>query len=167
MIEEAVVEEVETEADLDAVVDLEARCFTNPWSRELLARELGRGDVAHLFALRLPGVQVAAFCFCWIIVDELHVNTIAVDEGYRRRGLGLRLMREVMERAARRGATRATLEVRASNVPARRLYEALGFTVRGVRRNYYTHPEEDALILWKEGLVTSSVQKFESPSPES
>jgi ribosomal-protein-alanine N-acetyltransferase len=167
VIDEAVVEEVETEADLDAVVDLEARCFTNPWSRDLLARELDRGDVAHLFVLRLPGVQVAAFCFCWIIVDELHVNTIAVDEGYRRRGLGLRLMRDVMERASRRGATRATLEVRASNVPARRLYEALGFTVRGVRRNYYTHPEEDALILWKEDLATSSVQKFESSSPES
>jgi ribosomal-protein-alanine N-acetyltransferase len=151
--DQLVVEEVASDADLDAVVDLEARCFTNPWTREMLVRELVRGDVAHLFVLRLPDRTVAAFCFCWIIVDELHVNTIAVDAAHRRRGLGRRLMREVLRRAAQRGATRATLEVRASNVPARRMYEALGFTVRGVRNSYYSQPEEDALVLWKEGLA--------------
>ena len=148
----AVVERAETEADLDAVADLEGRCFTNPWTREMLARELATSDVAHVFVLRLPGGVVAGFCSCWIVADELHVNTIAVDAAYRRQGLGLFLMRQVMAEASRRGAERATLEVRASNDAARLLYEQLGFSVSATRPNYYSQPDEDALILWREGL---------------
>jgi [ribosomal protein S18]-alanine N-acetyltransferase len=141
-----------TAADLDQVASLEARCFHNPWTRDMLGRELTRSLVAHVFVLRPPGGPVVAFCSCWIVAQELHINTVAVDEVYRRTGLGTRLMREVLREAARRGATRATLEVRASNVAARRLYETLGFTVTAVRPAYYTHPDEDALILWLEGL---------------
>ena len=147
-----VVERMQSETDLDLVAELEARCFTNPWTREMLARELAQSDVAYVFVLRLPNHPVAAFCSCWIIADELHVNTIAVDVEHRRRGLASQLMRYVMAEAHRRGARRATLEVRASNEPARRLYEGLGFAVAARRRKYYSEPEEDALILWKEGL---------------
>jgi ribosomal-protein-alanine N-acetyltransferase len=150
---EVVVERVTGDVDLDAVATLEARCFNNPWTREMLGRELGQSDVAHVFVLRLPGTPVAAFCSCWIVADELHINTVAVDPAHRRLGLGTHLIRQVMREAARRGATRATLEVRASNEPARRLYETLGFAVAATRAGYYTHPEEDALVLWKEGLT--------------
>ena len=148
-----VVEPVASEADLDLVADLEARTFSNPWSREMLGRELGRSAVAHVFVIRLPDHPVAGFCFCWLVADELHVNTVVIDAPHRRLGLATRLMRAVMRHAAGRGATRATLEVRASNVPARKLYEALGFTVTATRPQYYTEPVEDALILWKEGLA--------------
>ena len=139
--------------DLDEVADLEARCFTNPWTREMLARELAQSDVAHVFLLRLPDRRLAAFCACWIVVDELHVNTLVVDLPYRRQGLGVGLMRWVIEESVRRGATRATLEVRESNLAARRLYEGLGFHVVARRRDYYSHPVEDALILWREDLT--------------
>jgi ribosomal-protein-alanine N-acetyltransferase len=145
---------LESEADLDEVAGLEARSFTNPWTRDMLARELAQSDVAHVFLLRTGGGALAGFCSCWIVAGELHVNTIAVDAAYRRRGLAARLMRHVMAEAARRGARRATLEVRASNVAARHLYESLGFQVTAVRRRYYTAPDEDALILWKEGLTS-------------
>ena len=147
-----VIEPLQDDDDLDEVAALEDRCFTNPWTREMLARELASSDVAHVFVLRLPEARVAAFVSCWIIADELHVNTIAVDPAYRRRGLALRLMRSVMEAAARKGATRATLEVRASNDAARNLYARLGFRVRAVRPRYYSEPEEDALILWCDSL---------------
>jgi [ribosomal protein S18]-alanine N-acetyltransferase len=150
---DAIVERMESDADLTAVAELEARCFTNPWTRDMLARELAQSDIAHVFILRLPGERVAAFCSCWIIADELHVNTIAVDPRYRRLGLATHLMRHVMIEAARRGATRATLEVRESNEAARILYQSLGFGVTAVRRRYYTNPEEDALILWREDLT--------------
>jgi ribosomal-protein-alanine N-acetyltransferase len=143
---------ITTDADLDAVVDLEARCFTNPWTREMLVRELAQSDVAHVFVLRLADQTVAAFCSCWIVADELHINTVAVDHAHRRHGLGTELLRHVMADAAARGAVRATLEVRASNEPARLLYERLGFTVSAMRPGYYTQPEEDALILWRERL---------------
>ena len=150
--DEIVVERVRSDADLDEVAAIEDRCFSNPWTREMLARELAQSDVAYVFVLRLPGYPVVAFCSCWIVFDELHINTIAVDPPHRRRGLATRLMHAVMEEAWRRGAKRATLEVRASNEAARQLYERLGFCVSGVRKRYYSQPEEDALILWKNGL---------------
>jgi ribosomal-protein-alanine N-acetyltransferase len=135
------------------VAGLEERCFTNPWTREMLARELAQSDVAQVFVLRLPGCPVAAFCSCWLVADELHINTVAVEPAYRRRGLAFALLGHVLREASRRGAVRATLEVRASNVPALRLYEALGFRVSATRTKYYSHPEEDALILWQDGLA--------------
>jgi ribosomal-protein-alanine N-acetyltransferase len=147
-----VVERLQSEADLDAVASLEARCFTNPWTRDMLARELEQSVVAHVFVLRLPDLAVAGFCSCWIIGDELHVTTIAIDPAHRRRGLGRFLMERVIQEASARGARRATLEVRASNLSARLLYENLGFTVTAIRPRYYASPEEDALILWKDEL---------------
>jgi ribosomal-protein-alanine N-acetyltransferase len=135
--------------DLDAVAALEAASFTNPWTRDMLARELRQSDVARVYVLRLPDQRVAAFCACWIVADELHINTIAVDHARRRQGLATALMEHVLRDAAREGARRATLEVRQSNVPAQRLYLSLGFEVAAVRRGYYTQPEEDALILWR------------------
>jgi [ribosomal protein S18]-alanine N-acetyltransferase len=149
---EIVVERLESSDDLDRVVALEAASFTNPWTREMLDRELRQSDVARVYVLRLPGRPVVAFCACWIVFDELHINTIAVEHSLRRQGLATTLMQHVMVDAARAGATRATLEVRRSNLPAQRLYAALGFVEAGVRPGYYTQPDEDALILWRDPL---------------
>jgi len=150
---EMVIERLSDESDLDEVSALEARCFTNPWTRDMLARELAESDVACVFVLRLPDRRLAGFCSCWIVADELHVNTLVIDLPYRQRRLGIRLMQWVIEEAARRGATRATLEVRESNEAARRLYASLGFGVVARRSRYYSQPEEDALILWRENLT--------------
>jgi ribosomal-protein-alanine N-acetyltransferase len=149
------------EVDLDAVAALEADAFTNPWTRDMLQRELRQSEVARVYVLRLPGQPVAAFCTCWVIYDELHINTIAVDRSRRRQGLATALMRYVLEDAARGGAVRATLEVRRSNDAAQQLYQRLGFQVSAVRHRYYTQPEEDALILWLDRLDHSI------PDPES
>lgn len=142
-----VIERVTDAVDLDAVAALEAATFTNPWTREMLDRELRQSDVARVYVVRLPGCRVAAFCACWLVHDELHINTIAVDARMRRRGLATALMKHLLAEAAASGAHRTLLEVRRSNLPAQRLYERLGFTVAAVRRNYYSHPEEDALVL--------------------
>lgn len=146
------IEQVTSSADLADVAELEAVCFTNPWTLEMLEREVRQSDVARVYVLRDAARRVSAFCTCWVIADELHINTIAVDPLHRRAGLGTTLMRHVMEEAVRAGVRRATLEVRASNEPARRLYAGLGFTEAGVRPGYYTKPDEDAIILWCEGL---------------
>jgi ribosomal-protein-alanine N-acetyltransferase len=143
-------ERVQSPADLDAVAALEAECFTNPWSREQLGRELAQSDVARIYVARAHPGQLAAFCACWVVADELHINTMAVAEPFRRRGLGSALMRFVMADARRSGAHRATLEVRRSNEPARALYASLGFAETAVRYRYYTHPEEDAIVMWRE-----------------
>jgi [ribosomal protein S18]-alanine N-acetyltransferase len=142
-----VIERVSDPADLDAVAALESATFTNPWTRDMLERELRQSDVARVYVVRLPGCPVAAFCACWLVYDELHINTIAVDARFRRLGIASALMKHLLTEAARHGAHRTFLEVRRSNLPAQRLYESLGFTIAAVRRNYYSQPEEDALVL--------------------
>lgn len=142
-------------ADLDAIVGLEAESFTNPWSRETLVWELGNSDVTQVYLLRDDQEKVLAFCVCWVIFDELHINTLAVTPAARRTGLATTLLRQVMAEAAASGARKATLEVRASNRAAVALYTRLGFHVAALRPRYYTQPEEDALILWRERLDTS------------
>ena len=142
-------------ADIDAVVALEAESFTNPWPRETLVWELENSDVTRAYILRDDGGAVAAFCLCWVIFDELHINTLAVAPAARRNGIATALLRHVIADAAASGATRATLEVRASNDAALGLYRALGFRIAATRPKYYVKPEEDALILWREGLAAS------------
>jgi ribosomal-protein-alanine N-acetyltransferase len=147
-----VIERVAGDADLDGIVALEAASFTNPWPREMLARELAESAVSRLYVLRTGEREVAAFCLCWVIADELHINTVAVEPSLRRNGLATSLIRHVMAEAFQDGALRATLEVRRSNAAAIALYERLGFAVCAVRPRYYSAPDEDALILWREGL---------------
>lgn len=144
------------DAEIDAIVGLEAESFTNPWSRETLVWELRNSDVTRVHVLRDAHERVVAFSVCWVIFDELHINTMAVAPAARRRGVATFLLRQVMAEAAAAGATRATLEVRASNRAALALYARLGFHVAARRPGYYTRPEEDALILWREHFETSS-----------
>jgi ribosomal-protein-alanine N-acetyltransferase len=146
------IDRVTDDQDLDAIVALETESFTNPWSRDTLEWELRNSDVTHIYVLRRDEGSVAAFCVCWIIFDELHINTVAVAPAERRRGWATMLLKHVMAEAAARQATRATLEVRASNTAALKLYEGLGFRVTAVRPRYYSQPEEDALILWRDAL---------------
>jgi len=94
------------------------------------------------------------FCSFWRVLDELHINNLAVVPDRRREGVASALLTFVLDEGARQGAKRATLEVRQSNDPARYLYERFGFTVAGIRRGYYTRPVEDALVLWREDLGT-------------
>jgi ribosomal-protein-alanine N-acetyltransferase len=140
------------DADIDAIVILEAHSFTNPWSRETLVWELQNSDVTRVYLLRGDQGQVLAFCVCWLIFDELHINTLAVAPEARRGGLATRLLHHVMAEAAADGGKKATLEVRASNSAALGLYGRLGFQVAARRPRYYTQPEEDGLILWRDSL---------------
>jgi ribosomal-protein-alanine N-acetyltransferase len=142
-------------ADFDAIAALESESFTNPWPRETLIWELENSDVTRVYVLRDDGGNVAAFCVCWVIFDELHINTLAVAPAARRRGRATVLLRHVIAEAAASGATRATLEVRASNTAALALYGRLGFRVAATRPAYYVKPPEDALILWRDGLDAS------------
>ena len=138
------------EQDLDGVLEVEDVSFTNPWTRDMYAWELQNRAVCHIYVVRTPECAVAGFCAFWLVFDEIHINNVALRPEYRNQGLGTALLRHVMAEGRQLGAKRATLEVRASNTGARRLYERLGFVVSGKRRNYYTNPVEDALILWAE-----------------
>ena len=136
--------------DLEGVLEVEAESFTNPWTREMYAWELQNASVCHILVVRSDDRAVVGFCTFRLVVDEIHINNVAILPGLRGRGMGTALMHRVFEEAQRLGARRISLEVRASNEGARRLYDRLGFVVAGTRRDYYTHPVEDAAILWKE-----------------
>ena len=142
--------------DLDDIVAIEAASFNNPWTRDMYERELQNPDVSFLYVLRMPGEGIVAFCSFWLVLDELHINNLAVRGDVRVRGLGTALLEHVLQAGASRGAGRATLEVRRSNAAARRLYESLGFEVAATRPNYYVSPAEDALILWRDVTLRPS-----------
>jgi ribosomal-protein-alanine N-acetyltransferase len=144
------IDELQGERDLDGVLDVEAESFTNPWTRQMYAWELQNRSVCHIYVVRMHECEVAGFCAFWLVLDEIHINNVALRPQFRGRGIGTALLRHVLAEARRLGARRATLEVRASNEAARRLYERLGFYVAATRRDYYTNPVEDALILWRD-----------------
>lgn len=149
------IEPLTDDKDLDGVLEVEAESFTNPWTRDMYAWELQNRSLCHIFLVRTDVCHIAGFCAFWVVFDEIHINNLALRPGFRAQGIGTALLRRVLAEARRLGARRVTLEVRASNEGARRLYERLGFYVAGVRRNYYTNPVEDALILWRDDDETA------------
>jgi [ribosomal protein S18]-alanine N-acetyltransferase len=145
--------EAVTSADqIDAVLTIEEASFTNPWTRTMYLAELENTGVSYCFLAKEPDGRVVGFCSLWRVLDELHINNLAVLPTFRRRGVATALLTHVLAQGVALGARRATLEVRRSNDPARLLYERFGFTVAGIRHGYYTKPVEDALVLWRENL---------------
>jgi ribosomal-protein-alanine N-acetyltransferase len=150
-----IIEQLTSASELDDVLAIEAASFTNPWTREMYMAELENPGGSYCFLARTSDGQVVGFCSFWRVVDELHINNLAVLPEHRRAGVATALLERVFSEGARLGAVRATLEVRRSNDPARILYERFGFTVAGTRRAYYTKPVEDAIVLWREGLTAA------------
>jgi ribosomal-protein-alanine N-acetyltransferase len=140
-------ERISTPADLDAVLAIEEASFNNPTTREWYERELKRPEVCFIYVLRTPDHPVAGFCAFWLVVDQAHINNLAVRPELRGRGLGTQLLEAIVAEARHLGATSLTLEVRRSNIAAQRLYANAGFFEHSVRKNYYTQPVEDAIVL--------------------
>jgi len=138
--------------DIDAVLAIEEASFTSPWTREMYLAEFENHGISFFYLAKTARGDIVGFCSFWRVLDELHINNLAVLPQHRRSGVATALLGRVLADGAGLGAKRATLEVRHSNTPAQRLYERFGFTVAGVRRGYYNSPVEDALVLWKEGL---------------
>jgi [ribosomal protein S18]-alanine N-acetyltransferase len=150
------VERLQSPADLDAVMAIEEASFNNPTARGWYDNELLRPEVCHIYVLKVAAAEngpwrILAFCAFWLVVDQIHINNFAVHPDHRSRGYGRALLAHILEQADRLGAATTTLEVRRSNIAARRLYESAGFRVVGVRTSYYTNPIEDALILTRAG----------------
>jgi len=145
-----IIEPLSIPDEIDAILAIEQASFTNPWTREMYVAELKNQGVSFFYLARDKGRQSVGFCSFWRVVDELHINNLAVVPEYRRQGVATALLRRVLEDAARFDIRRTMLEVRRSNTAARQLYERFGFVVAGTRSNYYTNPIEDALVLWRE-----------------
>jgi [ribosomal protein S18]-alanine N-acetyltransferase len=143
-----------TEHDLSEVVEIEEACGLSRWGwdgyhAELLAAQTTLMLVARPLATPRDwaGARVAGFIAARLAPEELHINNVAVREAYRRRGIGDALLATILERGKERGARKAFLEVRASNVAAQALYARHGFEIAGRRAHYYSEPSEDALVM--------------------
>jgi ribosomal-protein-alanine N-acetyltransferase len=132
--------------DLDGVMAIEEVSFPTPWSRGMFEEDFDRGFSDTLVA-EGPGGEVLGYAVCWTIAGESHLLNIAVHPAHRGRGIGRAILSECIRRAARSGAGRIFLEVRAGNEAAQRLYASMGFVFRGIRKGYYTDTGEDAVVL--------------------
>ena len=130
------------------VAALEKLCFRDPWSENSVASELN--NPLSLWLVALDGERLAGYVGSQTVMDESDMMNLAVHPDYRCQGIGSRLVDELIKELKKKGSQRLTLEVRVSNEPAKRLYDELGFSEIAVRKRYYSHPKEDALILRKE-----------------
>ena len=130
------------------IAELEKLCFSDPWSENSIASELDNKLAFWLVATE--GERVAGYIGSQTVMDETDMMNVAVHPDYRRKGIAEALVNNLVEQLKKMGSHCLTLEVRASNVPAIALYEKLGFSEIGRRKNYYRNPREDALILRKE-----------------
>ncbi len=137
--------------DLPAVQLIERASFTTPWPAHAYRQELEANRLAQYLVATIGG-EIVAYGGIWLMVDEAHVTTFAVHPRYRRRRIGEQLLLSLLDLAVDRHAREATLEVRLSNLAARRLYEKYGFRPVGIRPRYYSDNQEDALIMTTEPL---------------
>lgn len=127
---------------------LERECFADPWSQQSIASELH--NPLSLWLVAQQGQTLLGYVGSQTCLDETDMMNIAVFPASRRQGVARALIEALVSALRERGSKQLTLEVRASNGPARELYESLGFLQVGLRKNYYRNPKEDALILRKE-----------------
>lgn len=135
---------------LGAVQAIDQRCFSRPWSAATWRTELAADDRHHLVAR--VGDRLVGHAGSLLVVDELHITTVAVDPDQGGHGHGTRLCLELLRAGVAAGARAATLEVRAAARRTQRLYGRLGFAPAGVRERYYQAPTDDAVIMWLHDL---------------
>jgi len=135
-------------SDLPRVLEIERRSFKAPWTRYAFLKFL-KEQTSFCIVAR-GEAEVVGYGVAWFTPNECHVGNVAVEETYRRKGIGTLLLKSMLREARERGAIRATLEVRMSNSPAISLYKRHGFQELAIRRGYYYPDGEDALVMMKE-----------------
>ncbi|HYL27270.1 MAG TPA: ribosomal protein S18-alanine N-acetyltransferase [Candidatus Nitrosotalea sp.] len=138
-------------SDIAAVTRIERASFSTVWPSDAFFNELSTNKLAHYFVGRFDD-RVVAYGGIWVIMEDSHVTTLAVDPDYRGRGFGEVLLLRLIDEAIDRGAAWMTLEVRESNAVAQRLYRKYGFTTVTMRTGYYSDDNESALIMWAGSL---------------
>ena len=137
--------EIMTAAHLNGVCALENACFAHPWSHDSLAREVDNPQ--SLFFVAEDNGTVLGYLGMSMVLDEGYIYNIAVDHAHRRQGVGSALLQTLVTHCKKHNFAFVTLEVRESNAPARALYSRFGFIKVGERKNYYTNPTENAVLM--------------------
>ncbi|MDO4869862.1 MAG: ribosomal protein S18-alanine N-acetyltransferase [Bacillota bacterium] len=148
--------------DAGDIYEIETLCFPDPWSMESIEYELEENPRAFYVVAEHSG-QVVGYAGLWWIEDEGHITNVAVRPGFRNRKIGEGIVSVLLDFTLQEGIRHHTLEVRRSNEPAIGLYEKFGFEVEGVRKGYYQHNKEDALIMWRHAEDNEEKQEQNDP----
>ena len=132
--------------DAKEIFAIEMECFSVPWSLDSIETELLNEDKKLYYVVEDTN-GVVGYAGAWLVYDEGQITNIAIRPSARRQGFGAKLTSALIEECFKRGMHEIFLEVRISNLSALSLYRKLGFTVKGMRKNYYSEPKEDAYIM--------------------
>lgn len=143
---------------LKAVLRIEREVYPRPWSLSLFLSELALRATRAYFVAKV-GRHVVGYGGLMMSETDGHITTVAVDPRWQGREIGKRIMLVLSREAIARGATALTLEVRTTNTVAQALYRQFGFAPVGIRRNYYQETNEDALVMWAEGVDTPGYRR--------
>lgn len=136
-----------TSGYLDDVYILETECFSHPWSKQSLEEELN--NETSLFLVAKEENEVIGYIGMSIVIDEGYIFNVAVRESYRNKGVATSLINELVTYGKKNNFSFITLEVRESNFPAISLYSKFGFIKAGERKDYYSNPKENAILMTK------------------
>jgi [ribosomal protein S18]-alanine N-acetyltransferase len=138
-------------SDLERVVEIDHASFSLPWPASSFNFELQRNPASRCWVAEVTVEEghepIVGMLVAWMIVDELHIATIATASEFRRTQIGRRLMVHALKEAAKEGAIKSFLEVRRGNEAARNMYRQLGYIEDGVRPRYYQDNHEDAILM--------------------
>lgn len=133
------------QSHISDVAEIERQCFSKPWSENAIAAEL-ENDSAYFYVAKLCG-EVIGYIGMHCAADECYVANVGVLKKYRRMGVGSALIKYAADTARQMKMSFISLEVRPSNTEAVRIYERFGFEKVGLRKNFYSEPKEDGLIM--------------------
>ena len=136
-----------TSGQLDDVYIIETECFSHPWSKQSLEEELN--NETSLFLVAKEENEVIGYIGISIVIDEGYIFNVAVRKSYRNKGVATALINELVTYGKKNNFSFITLEVRESNLPAISLYSKFGFIKAGERKDYYSNPKENAILLTK------------------
>ena len=137
--------------EIPDVVRIERESFAVQWPSDAFYNELNSNKLAHYFVGRWEG-KIVAYGGIWVIMEDSHITTIALDRQYRGRGFGEAMLLHLVDAAIEYGSSWMTLEVRESNLVAQHLYRKYGFTTVTTRTGYYSDNNESALVMWAGNL---------------
>ena len=132
--------------DIEQVIAIDRESFSFPWPERSFRFELTDNPASRCWVAELDG-KIVGMIVVWLIVDEVHVTTIATHPDFRRQGIAKNLLSHALQHLSTEGAQSSFLEVRASNLAAQDLYRKFGFEESGVRRRYYRDNDEDAILM--------------------
>ncbi|MCC0628301.1 MULTISPECIES: ribosomal protein S18-alanine N-acetyltransferase [unclassified Clostridioides] len=147
IVDDIKIEEM-TVKDIDEVFEVEKNCFEDYWSKESFRKELSN-EVARYIVAKLDG-KIVGYVGIWLILDEGHINNVAVHSDYRGKKIGDKLIKSIVDLCKDNNISSITLEVRVSNKIAQNLYRKYGFRMDGIRKEYYSDNKEDAIIMWNQ-----------------